>query len=352
MSKKTLPTDVWFFVGHSIGVTLLGIHTLEAAYFGLPADQRGRLFIVVNGDNRRLYDDLLTQYPHITLVTVSKKSLGTIASIVWNGFGRRQIVLHPLSFGSVNLIHAWMTRIITLLNPQSRSIIFGEHTWRNGFFFTTILKRNLEQSIFTSQEEAIQSTGITPRAHTPQLLFAHGEPIVQLHQQSYILVHPFAASISRSLPPARWQELINWLRSTYPHYSVVISGGPADRAAALALIPKNHTEVYFSQDICRSFLDSFSLSARAALFVGVDTGPTHIAAHVGALTIVVGNNSNPCWLPYYNPTVTVLMNLSVCTCQGDKTGNCFEYEDGVKYYRCMYRIPQEEIKEAISKKLS
>ncbi len=350
---KPLPkTDVWFFVGHSIGVTLLGIHALEAAYFGLPKAERGRLYLVINGDNRRLYDDMLMQYPHITLVTISRKSLRTLVAIVWRGRGHRQIVLHPLSFGVVNLVHAWMTRIITLFHSNSRSVIFGENTLRNRFFFSIILTRNLEQSIFTSQEDAIRTTGINPFMHTPQLLFEHGEPIPQLHHQPYIVVHPFASSVSRSLPKARWQELIDWFRSTYPHYSVVISGGPADRVPAEALIRDSYTQVYFNQDICTTFVASFSLAAKAALYVGVDTGPTHIAAHVGVPTIVVGNNSNPCWLPYYNSDVTVLMNLAVCTCQGDKTGNCFEYEDGVKYYRCMYTISQIEIMAAIKNKLA
>ena len=352
MTKQPPKTDVWFFVGHSIGVTLLGIHALEAAYFGLPNAERGRLFLVVNGDNRRLYDDMLMQYPHITLVTLSRKSLGALVAILWSGRGQRQIVLHPLSFGAVNLVHAWMTRIITLLHPQSRSVIFGESTLRNRFFFSTILTRDLEQSIFTSQEDAIKTTGINPLIHTPQLLFEHGAPISQLQHRPYIVVHPFAASVSRSLPHARWQELIEWLRTTYPHYSVVISGGPADRVPAEALMKESYSQVYFNQDICTTFVASFSLAAKAALYVGVDTGPTHIAAHVGVPTIVVGNNSNPCWLPYYNREVAVLMNLAVCTCQGDKTGNCFEYEDGVKYYRCMYKIPQEEIKLAITAKLS
>ena len=264
MTTQPSKTDVWFFVGHSIGVTLLGIHALEAAYFGLPKTERGRLFLVVNGDNRRLYDDMLLQYPHITLVTVSRKSLGALLSLLRSGVGHRQIVLHPLSFGSVNRIHAWMTRIITLLHPKSRSVIFGENNWRNRFFFNTILPRNLEQSIFTSQEDAIKTIGINPFRHTPQLLFEHGEPIVQLHQQPFIVVHPFAASVSRSLPQARWQELIDWLLTEYPRYSVVISGGPADRESAEALIRDSYSQVYFNQDICNTFVASFSLAAKAA----------------------------------------------------------------------------------------
>jgi Glycosyltransferase family 9 (heptosyltransferase) len=349
--KNPTPTDIWFFVGHSIGVTLLGIHALEAAYFGLPARERGKLYMVINGDKRGLYDDMIAQYPHITLVTISRRSAFTLLKTWIATFGRRQIVLHPLSFGKVNRIHALLTWLITLPQRHSRSVVFGERTIANRFFFTTILPRNLEQSIFISARDAITTTGITPVSFTPQLLFEVAEPLPIFSGRQYIVVHPFASSVSRSLTTARWQELFDWLTVSYSHHSIVISGGPADRTAATALIRSTYTNVYFSQDIISSFVASFSLTSRAALYVGVDTGPTHIAAHVGVPTIVIGNNSNPCWLPYYNPKVTVLMNLSVCTCQGDKTGGCYEYEDGVKYYRCLYTIPQEEIKASIKQKI-
>ncbi len=350
--KPATPTDIWFFVGHSIGVTLLGIHTLEAAYFGLPKTERGRLHMVINGDKRGIYADMIAQYPHITLVTISRRSLPALLRIWWGTIGRRQIVLHPLSFGKVNRIHAIVTRLITLPSRRSQSVIFGEETFSNRFFFSTVLPRNLTQSIFLSQADAIATTGIVPNRVQPHLLFGLTKPLLMFDGRPYIVVHPFASSVSRSLPTERWEELLQWLTTTYPQYSIVISGGPADRIAALSLIKPMFTNVFFSEDIVNSFLAKMELIGRAALYVGVDTGPTHIAAHVGVSTVVIGNNSNPCWLPYYNPQVKILMNLSVCTCQGDKTGDCFEYRDGVKYYRCLFSIPQTEIQAAIKKTLT
>lgn len=347
--KPATPTDIWFFVGHSIGVTLLGIHTLEAAYFGLPAAERGRLYMVINGDKRGMYADMIAQYPHIMLVTISRRSLPTLLKIWCSTIGKRQIVLHPLSFGKVNRIHAMVTRLITLPSQRNRSVIFGEETFSNRFFFSTILKRNLIQSIFTSQTDAIASTGIVPTSMQPHLLFGLTQPLSVFNGRPYIMVHPFASSVSRSLPTKRWEDLLDWLTHTYPHHSIVISGGPADREVALSFIKPTYTNVFFSEDLVSSFVTKMELIGRAALYIGVDTGPTHIAAHVGVRTIVIGNNSNPCWLPYYNPSVEILMNLSVCTCQGDKTGDCFEYQDGVKYYRCLFSIPQTEIQAAIKK---
>ena len=352
--KKTKQTDSWFFVGHSIGVTLLAIHTLEAAYFGLPVGERGRCFLVINGDKTQLYYDLLDQYPHITLVTLSRQSIGSLLGLLKDGLGRRQIVLHPLSFGSVHFVHAFLTRVITTLHPRSRSVVLDTRSWYNWFWFTDILPQKLDQSIFTSMEEAVAHCGISVTTRRPQLLHAIApiHPALAVAGKPYIVVHPFAANPIRSLPPPRWQELFDFITSTYPEYQLVISGGPSDRTEALAFIRSKYKQVFFTEDIIATFLPKIGLIDNVALYIGVDTGPTHLAAHLGVPTIVIGNNSNPCWLPTYNRDVVVLMHLEHCTCTSDKGGNCRETIDGKVYYRCMVEITQAEINQHIMEALA
>ncbi len=346
-------TDIWFFVGHSIGVTLLGIHTLEAGFFSLPGEQRGKLFLVVNGDKTQLYQDILNQYPHITLVTISRRSAGTLMKIVLNRFGRKQLVLHPLSFGSVHFIHALLTRIIICAHLSSRSIVFGMPSLFNRFWFTDVLTPKLDQSIFTSMEQAVATSGISVHTRTPHLLYAvtPPAPILISTKQPYIVIHPFAANAIRSLPRERWLAILNFLYIHYPQYQIIISGSPNDRVEAMILIEQSKGIKYFSEDLFSSFLPKVGMIAKASLYIGVDTGPTHVAAHVGVPTIVIGNNSNPCWLPTYNNDVTILMNLKNCTCTLSKGGDCKETYNGNVYYRCMLQIPQLEIEQAVNKKL-
>lgn len=352
--KKAKQTDVWFFVGHSIGVTLLAIHTLEAAYFGLSTNERGRCFLVINGDKTQLYLDLIDQYPHITIIMLSRGSMPDLVRLLARTVGRRQVVLHPLSFGLVHPLHVLLTRAITCLHPRSRSVVLGERSWYNWFWFSDILPQKLDQSIFMSMEEAVKHCGIKVTARRPQLLHAATtvHPSLAKVGKPYIVVHPFAANPIRSLPKVRWQDLFDFITNTYPGYQLIISGGPSDREAALAFIRPNYKNVFFTEDIITTFLPKIGLIDHAALYLGVDTGPTHLAAHLGVPTIVVGNNSNPCWLPTYNPEVTVLMHLEHCTCTSDKGGNCRETIDGNVYYRCMIEITQEEIKQNIISKLS
>ena len=350
---KSKQTDIWFFVGHSIGVTLLGIHTLEVGYFSLPKSERGKLFLVINGDKTQLYQDLLNQYPHITLVTISRRSAGTLLKIILKRIGRKQIVLHPLSFGSVHRVHAFLTRIITSTSVGSRSVVYGERSFYNRFWFTNVLPAKLDQSIFTSMEQAVRECGIAVHSRTPHLLYAvmPPAPILISTKQPYIVIHPFAANAVRSLPPDRWLALLNFLYIHYPQYHIVISGSPSDRIEAEAMITNSKGTKYFSEDLFSSFLPKIGMIAEAALYIGVDTGPSHIAAHVGVPMILIGNNSNPCWLPTYNNDVTTLMNLKHCTCTLSKGGDCKETYNGKVYYRCMLQIKQTDIEQAINKKL-
>jgi len=270
-------------------------------------------------------------------------------SLLRHRFGRRQIVLHPLSFGQVHHLHALLTKIITLAHPRSQSVVYGTRSWYNWFWFTDILPAKLEQSIFTSMEEAVTHCDVLVKVRQPGLLHA----VVPIHpalytaHQPYIVVHPFASNPVRSLPPERWQELFDFITTTYPQYQLVISGGPADKVAAHALIRTSYRQAFYTEDIISTFLPKIGLIAQASLYIGVDTGPTHMAAHLLVPTIVIGNNSNPCWLPTYNKDVTILMHTEHCTCTSDKGGDCRAVIDGKSYYRCMIEITPEEIKNTI-----
>ena len=317
-------------------------------------NERGRCFLVINGDKTQLYLDLLDQYPHLTLVTLSRASMPDLIRLLARCIGRRQIVLHPLSFGSIHPLHALLTRVITFSHWRSRSAVLGESSWYNWLWFTDILPQKLDQSIFTSMEEAVEQCGINVTARQPQLLHAVTPVHLALAKvgKPYIIVHPFAANPIRSLPKERWQNLFDFITGTYPEHQLVISGGPSDRAEALAFIRPDYKNVFYTEDIITTFLPKIGLIDNATLYVGVDTGPTHLAAHLGVPTILIGNNSNPCWLPTYNTDVTILMHLEHCTCTSDKGGNCRETIEGKIYYRCMIEITQEEIKQHVTAALA
>lgn len=336
----------WFFVGHSIGVTLLGIHTLETLRRSLPVGTEARFYIVVNGDKTHPYTALLTAYPHITLVHLGKRSLRQTTLLIAKSIFSSNYIFHPLNFGQMHHVHRVVSNLLLWGNPSSRFVEFVDgETKMTGRHI--LLKKNFDQSIFVSLEDAVESVGLKTVRAVPALGLHREE---SLHQMTspYIVVQPFAASPVRSLPMSRWELLVRWIRVTYPQYSIVISGGPGDREASVPLLVDE--KVVFIGDVVRGGLaGELQVLADAALYVGPDTGPTHLAAHLGTKTILVGNQSNPCWLPNYAPTVIILTAPEHCTCTGAKGGNCFVQFEGKEYYRCMLEVTNEEIQDAITR---
>jgi len=73
------------------------------------------------------------------------------------------------------------------------------------------------------------------------------------------------------------------------------------------------------------------LVGHAALYIGVDTGITHLAGVLGQKSIVISHFGDPTWIPTYNPNVRALVN-SV------RGKDAYIEEDGVRYRAAMYDI--------------
>jgi len=262
-------------------------------------------------------------------------------------FWVRNFVFHPLAFGQIHYIHAILTWLIVVPRKENRAVLFGEHTGWRRYVATQIVPKDLQQSIFRSMTHAVRVAGLSVTYRKPRLLFAYDVTKQSVLHRPYVVVHPFAASSVRTLPRERWSDLLIFIATTFPAYQIVVSGGPVDRLEAKSLCTA-HNKAIFIKEVSASFAETIQIIADAALYVGVDTGPTHLAAHLEVPMIVIGNNSNPCWLPTYAENVTILTHDEHCTCTGDKKGECFVYRDGTRYYRCMIEIPQETITQHIS----
>jgi ADP-heptose:LPS heptosyltransferase len=152
-----------------------------------------------------------------------------------------------------------------------------------------------------------------------------------------------------SFPPKRWRTLLTDISAAYPEYGLVLTGGAKDKMLIEEIsegLP--HTRVLIGLPI----LEVAGIINGAAVYMGVDTGVTHVAAVLHKPSIVIGNNSNPIWWPSYNPHGTILVNSERCTCTGDKNDDCRVYEDGVGYHRCTYDISIEEVMRTLKDKMT
>lgn len=111
-----------------------------------------------------------------------------------------------------------------------------------------------------------------------------------------VVLHPFGSAQTKNWRPAYWEEVIRWLLDN--KHSVAIIGGPKDNLPLADDVAKEVTMLAGSLSLRESAL----LLAEATLFIGIDSGPGHIAGAVGAtgITIFSGVNDPTRWRPFRN----------------------------------------------------
>ena len=96
--------------------------------------------------------------------------------------------------------------------------------------------------------------------------------------KKYILFFPFC---SRDLIHKRWpyfSELINLIKQNHPEYFLVVAPGPGEIEEAKSLDIK----IAINNNLPLNFFELASLIKKSHLVIANDTGPAHMAAHLGA----------------------------------------------------------------------
>jgi len=129
-----------------------------------------------------------------------------------------------------------------------------------------------------------------PQSEIPRAqLFAGKAPDRASDRRPYAVIHPFASLPAKTWPAERFLEVARYLRESCGLESVYLAG-PGDDAGPFA-----DCEVWRNEPLSRVK----SLMSRAALFLGNDSGPAHIAAAFGIPVVVLFGSSDPVtWAPW------------------------------------------------------
>jgi lipopolysaccharide heptosyltransferase II len=129
-----------------------------------------------------------------------------------------------------------------------------------------------------------------------------------------VVVHVSAGNRFRRWPESSFATLVADIVDASPDRWVILTGGPSDRAASARIVkaaaektPTGAARILLGEDL--SLTDLRALMERAALFVGGDSGPLHIAATsdvavVGIYGPSLPGRSRP-WRPAALPTAAV-----------------------------------------------
>jgi ADP-heptose:LPS heptosyltransferase len=96
--------------------------------------------------------------------------------------------------------------------------------------------------------------------------------------KKYVLFFPFC---SKDLTHKRWpyfSELINLIKKNHPQYTLVVAPGPGEIEEAKSLDIK----IALNNNLPLNFFELASLIKKSHLVIANDTGPAHMAAHLGA----------------------------------------------------------------------
>jgi ADP-heptose:LPS heptosyltransferase len=166
-------------------------------------------------------------------------------------------------------------------------------------------------------------------------LRAHG-----LLRNGFILIHPTATLFTKQWDPDKFGHLIERLVGQY-QAQVVVSVGPEERQVAQAIKASTTRPFVIFDDL--SVSDLMALIDEASLFIGCDSGPTHMAAALKKDIVVIFGSSNAiAWRPWNARSELLQSDLPCIPCPGYR---CYEFSEP----KCIKQISVEAVLDAVNR---
>lgn len=325
-----MPQERYLFIfGGTIGDGLLGAHLGRL----LQANMSNATLFVISTRQNSFVRELLSPLPFIEFQEHPKEKLSSwfwVVSLLRSPW--KSVVYEPLSG-----VPLWWRIILWFASRRGGSSV-------TRLSVTIDEKRNM----FDTPLSVLTTWGVPITAQpAPTLPFSQADcAAVSLPKSPYLIFQFFAGITRRSIPAWRAKEILLAARSAFPTHQLVLTGSAGDKVAAEGIAKETQAQVCVGlhpQELkC--------MIAGADVFIGVDTGPTHIAAHLQAPMVVLGHNNAPFWwTPPYTPYSIVLRANRRCLCLKGKTEECFDHAPEGRVYRCLIDIEPSTIVEAIKK---
>ncbi|MDA8415696.1 MAG: glycosyltransferase family 9 protein [Betaproteobacteria bacterium] len=116
-------------------------------------------------------------------------------------------------------------------------------------------------------------------------------------QSNLIVIHPFPKFSYKSWPMNQWINLIHEIKRQHPCVIALTGGNSPDELAFVTAVADQTHSINLSGQL--SLAQTTDLIRHACLFIGPDTGVTHLAAATGTPTIALFGPTNPVtWGPW------------------------------------------------------
>lgn len=230
------------------------------------------------------YQSLFKQCPYVDRVLLDERKAR------WNFF---------YLYGLVSkIVKQQFSQVIDLQNSSRtefyRKYLFNVKQWSSSY---TILQPGETKEAFDQdgvlerfQVQLQRSSISTEHTLTPDFSWAVDKSFSNLPSKPYIFLSPFSSS---KLPHKRWphyQELIQIIKNKRPDINIVVAPGPGE----IESCKEFSATVLLDGDRPTNFSQLASIIKHADVVIANDTGPAHMAAHLGCKGVVLfGAHTSP-----------------------------------------------------------
>ncbi len=152
----------------------------------------------------------------------------------------------------------------------------------------------------------------------------------------YAVLRPGASQANKRWPVQRFAGIARWLQEAHG-IATVVNLGPGDEQI------RDDVKKHFASAVIMSDLDLrglIALLAGSCLFLGNDTGPTHIAAALGKKCVVIfGASDSKVWSPW---KIEYRLVENAFPCSQCPRGRC----ESLAASQCIFAISVEEVRGA------
>ncbi|MBX9906621.1 hypothetical protein K2X96_01835 [Patescibacteria group bacterium] len=325
-------TNILYFLNGAIGDFLMVLFLME----NIHKNNTGHRLYIITPRNVDFFKALLGAYPYIEVLEGNRNTVTTLAL---KFFLKRNICITPPTPGSLPLATKVIARLLSL---RGSLIGFDDGRVINRALYTHLIPFNIDKLYCELILDILLPLGFQKKQDTPYLVHTPMPDVLKrlgLKKSEYIILHPFASSPIRSILGEELVALVDYIQRSAPHMRIVLSGSKQDTLQ----IPESlfQKTCVIAGDV--SVPELATLIDSSKLYVGVDTGITHLASVLKAPSLVVAHNGASNWLPYYNENSIVIYQI--------KDDNS-DVHDGRKYLeskregrtRYLDRVPMDVIK--------
>ena len=191
-------------------------------------------------------------------------------------------------------------------------------TFAPSIFIKTIPPPEVNLPVFQFQLQQLHKQGFEIPSEFTSLSLPPAE--ISLNICPDFLIHPGSGSSSKNWPPAYFAEVIQAFSQCNPGLII----GPADRKVAEEILSfLGNKKIILLEQL--SLLTLAAIISKVRVFLGNDSGISHLAAALGVPSFVIFGPTNAnVWKPWGREVRTFIPKVSCAPCSDEERRNCLE----------------------------